>query len=250
MRVLVTLGANFSDAEILGTAVLLAAALEAELHGVFIADADVFRMAALPGAWELSYPKAAERPIQLESLELLYRARAIEVEKRLLEQARAAHVRCSFEVARARRSHWVLSAASEPDVILLTNASEARLFGATPPRRASAPGRPRPVMAVFDGSEPGRRAIAAGRQAAAHLRAPFYLAFAVDRSTHGRDSLLHELREQIGVDTVVDVAGGGVERLAAAAKSRGAALILWGQGDPAEAERLSQLSRCPVALLR
>lgn len=250
MRLLLTLDADLCDREVLEATARLAAALEADLHGLFIEDADVFRMAELPGAWEMSYPKAAERRIQLEDLESAYRRRAAEARESLFAIAQAAQVRCSFEVMRGRRSHCLLSAAPEPDVVVLTSGRSARLFGSTTRRSADVRPRPGSVMAVFDGSEAGRQAVSIGRQVASRLRAPFYVAFAVDPSIENRRPLRKQLAEQVGQLAVVDTPGTSVGDLAAAANDRHAALILWSGGDSDQGERLARMARCSVALLR
>jgi hypothetical protein len=249
MRVLVMLGADLNDPEDLRTVAHLAAVLGADLHGLFIEDADVFHLAALPVAWEVSYPTATERLLQLETLELTYRSRAREAKKRLFEQAQKVHVRCSFEVTRGRRPQAALSAATELDVVVMTATAQMKAFGTATQREASTRRMPRPVMAIFDGSDAGLRAVTAARQLATQLGVPFCVAFAVDPSTSGRDSAREALRREVDDASIVDVGDADVTAMAAVARNRRAALILLSRGDSAEAERLVNLARCSVALL-
>jgi hypothetical protein len=248
MRVLVMLGAGLNDPEDLRTVAHLAAVLEADLHGLFIEDADLFRLAALPVAWEISYPTATERLLQPKTLELTYRIWAREAKKRLFEQARKLHVRCSFEVTRGQRPQAALSAATEPDVVVMTRASETKV-GMSTYRERAIRRWPRPVMAIFDGSEAGLRAVAAARQLATQLGVPFFVAFAVDPSTSGRHSAREALRQEVDDASIVDVGDGDVTAMAAVARNRRAVLILANRGDPAGAERLARLAGCSVALL-
>lgn len=249
MRVLVMLGAEPYDPEDLRTVAHLAAVLEADLHGLFIEDADVFRLAALPVAWEVSYRTATERLLQIEALELAYRRRAREARERLFEQARKAHVRCSFEVTRGRRPQSAQNAASELDVVVMTGAAEMKLFRTATRREPSTRRMARPVMAVFDGSEAGLRVVATGRQVAAQLCVPFFVAFTVDPSAPSRDSARAALRWEVDDASIVDVGEADVTAMAAVARNRRAALILLSRGDSAEAARLAGLARCSVALL-
>jgi hypothetical protein len=200
-------------------------------------------------AWEVSYSTAKEHLLELEALETTYRSRAREARELLFEQAQKAHVRCTFEVTRGRRPQSALSAATELDVVVMTAAAEMKVFGTAIRREPGIRRKPRPVMAVFDGSDAGQRAVATGRQVAALLRVPFLVAFAIGPSAPSRDAARDALRREVDDASIVDVGNTDIAGLAAAARDRRAVLILLNRGDSAEAEQLARLAACSVALL-
>lgn len=91
----------------------------AELHGLFVEDEDLLRMAALPVTRVLGYRSAAPREISLAEMERELRAHAARAESLLRAAAERAKLGASFRVARGRVVAQVVLAAGEADLVLL-----------------------------------------------------------------------------------------------------------------------------------
>ena len=170
-RILVALDASISGLSALEAAVALASRLEAELIGLFVEDADLLKLAALPFAREVGFPSARRRRLGSVEMERSLRAQASRAEAALIAAAERRSVRCSFRVVRGRVAEQVLEAATEVDLLALGRAqprawragSTARVIvGAVscpvPLLSPGAPVRP-PVAVVYDGSAESARAL-------------------------------------------------------------------------------------------
>jgi len=151
--------------------VALASRLEAELIGLFVEDADLLKLAALPFAREVGFPSAIRRRLGSAEMERSLRAQASRAEAALVAAADRQSVRCSFRVVRGQVTEQVLEAATEVDLLALGRAqarawragSTARVIVGTASRPVlllppDAPVRP-PVAVVYDGSAESARAL-------------------------------------------------------------------------------------------
>jgi nucleotide-binding universal stress UspA family protein len=133
-RIVVGLDASPDSEAALRAAVLLASALEAEVHGVFVEDERLLRAAALPCSrqlWPVTGSAAAFDPLALASL-LRWQAR--QAERLLALVASARGVTWSFRVLRGPVAEAVMEAARSADLLVLGRTS-------APAVRRTGPGR-------------------------------------------------------------------------------------------------------------
>jgi len=246
MRVLVALTASPYDPSDLERAAQLAAALEADLHGLFLEDLELLALAALPGAVEVSYPRATERKLELARLEQSYRREAEKARARLLEYGSKVHVRCDFEVVRERRVPGALSRAREPDVVFV-------MRGGPLLTRRSVAAQPAPVLVICDVSAPGRRALRAGSRMARRAGVPVVAALVDGMSRAQRARAIEELQTEAPGATFAPVRAEDWIDWAALARSKRASLVLIGlsrsQLAPADVEKLVRQAGCPAVLV-
>jgi nucleotide-binding universal stress UspA family protein len=177
-RILVALDASAHSLAAVEAAADLAAAMQAEMEGLFVEDINLIRLASLPCTREVRHT-ASLASLDLEQMERALKAQAAEARQALAAAARRAHVQWSFHVARGRVAHEVLAAAAAADLVTLgklgrSRSPQARL-GSTVLRvlagapvalllveqwRVRAHGL-RPVLVVYDGSEGAGRALQA-----------------------------------------------------------------------------------------
>jgi nucleotide-binding universal stress UspA family protein len=167
-RILVVLDPSPYGLAALEVAAHLAAGLRAELEGLFVEDVDLLRLAGLPFTQEVTYPAAAERSLTPSDVQRTLRARAEQMRLALSSTAERVQVKWSFQVARGRMTRSALAAAA--DLLMMGGAGRAPKpvespVPKTPPIRG-------PVMAVYDGSEAGRRAVDTASRIARDSRAP------------------------------------------------------------------------------
>jgi hypothetical protein len=134
-------------------ALQLALAMQAELSGVFVEDADLLRVAALPFTREVGLVSGALRPLETADVESALRRQAEQVRRSLAELAQGAQVRWSFRVARGKLAGEVLAAAGRADVVV--TGERQRVAGAG--ERLAIP--PTTITAVVEPTEAGLRAL-------------------------------------------------------------------------------------------
>lgn len=174
-RILVALDASPSSLAALEAAVELAADYGAALIGLFVEDVNLVRMAQLPFSRKVVEYNARVRDLELEDLERQLRAQGERARLALAQRATARGVRWSFRVSRGEIPLEVLAEAEGVDFIILgkTGWSGRRRLGSTTRVVLSkAAGHvlvlergvriSRPVNIVYDGSELGKEALAAG----------------------------------------------------------------------------------------
>ena len=194
-RILVALDASTHSLAALEAAAALAAALEAELRGLFVEDINLLRLAGLPFAREVHYPAAGDRPLERASMERQLRALATQARQALAAVAGRRRVRWSFTVVRGHVAAEVLTAARETDLLALGKAGRSltrrAALGST--ARAAAMGAPgavllwqlggglgEPVRVIYDGSPGAHRALAVAAQLAAAANAPLTVLLLAD----------------------------------------------------------------------
>lgn len=173
-RILVALDASRESLAALDAAAALAARLQAELMGLFIEDADLLNLAALPFSREAPLLSRAGRILDPERLEQELKSKAAIARQALARRAESLHLQWSFRIARGRVEAELLAAAAEADLIAVGKSTRpmsgdvrlgrhARAIAAQSARSmlfASPVGCPSdaPLAAVYDG---GPRSIAA-----------------------------------------------------------------------------------------
>jgi nucleotide-binding universal stress UspA family protein len=173
-RILVALDASLHSLAALEAAAELAATLEAELHGLFVEDAGLLRLAGLPVAREMRYPFVAPARLDRARMERELRAQAAQARRALAAACEQRQVKWSFRVVRGEVAPEVLAAAREADLLSLGKASRplirrvhmgstARTAAARCSRSVLLLQRDRtirpPVVVLYDGSESSLRAL-------------------------------------------------------------------------------------------
>ena len=115
-RVVVPLDAASENREAIATAARLAAHARVPLHGVFVEDEDLLRLARLPFVRHVM-PGPGLEPLSVETLERQLRAAAERARKELAAAAARHRIDWSFEVVR-RANGPLLVAASEHDLVV------------------------------------------------------------------------------------------------------------------------------------
>jgi hypothetical protein len=108
-----------------------AAALEAELTGLFVEDVELLHFAGLPFAREIGAFSA--RALDVRTMERRLRSQAEEARRALAAAAEGKPLRWSFRVERGSVPARVRSALAEADLVVLLGGR-----GGQPPRRAAA----------------------------------------------------------------------------------------------------------------
>ena len=142
-RVVVPLDAAGENRTAIDTAARLAARAKAPLHGVFVEDEDLLRLASLPFARQVTLGAGAERFTTADA-ELSLRAAAERAHAELRAAAKRYRVKSSFEIVRGAAA-LALSGASSRDLVVagaLTRpvAGDFRLACRWWPTIAAAPG--------------------------------------------------------------------------------------------------------------
>ncbi|EGV16593.1 universal stress protein [Thiocapsa marina] len=160
-RIAVALDASPHSLQGLTLAAGIAAALDAELEGVFVEDTELLRLAGLPFLRELRLATLCESALDAERLERELRAAARGVRERLERTAVELGVNWSFRVWRGDLEAEILGAALDAELFAL-----GRIGRFAPLRRRPRPIAPKPrnggplVGVLYSGSEGATRALA------------------------------------------------------------------------------------------
>ena len=116
-RVWVALAASPQSPAALRAAARVAAAMQAELQGLFVEDANLFHLCNSPFCREVGLRTAVVRQLESQTVERQLRVLAAEMRRSLARVAGEAQVRWSFQVTRGAVEHELLAAA-ENSVLL------------------------------------------------------------------------------------------------------------------------------------
>lgn len=173
-RILVALDTSTHSLAGLDAAARLAAAMEAELVGLFVEDINLLRLAALPFAREISWPSTAGRQLNEEVMERELRLLASQARRALAYAAEQVEAEWTFRVVRGIVAREVMNAALEADLLTLGRASRSPMarvrLGST--ARAAVNQAPhsvllaregadleKPIIVTYDGSPSAGRAV-------------------------------------------------------------------------------------------
>ena len=201
-RILLTLDAVAHSPQLLDTASRLAARLDAELHALFVEDANLLRLAGLPFAREVRLTSATTRKLQNPEMERALRAQATRAQQALAVAAGRMNVRWSFRVTRGEVAAEVASESLQTDLVTvnLGIGQQARLtrLSATIGTLVSDMSCPAlmllqdaslqpPFVTVYDGTPPSDRALTlAARLARTDSREVIVLIVASDEQARVR----------------------------------------------------------------
>ena len=173
-RILVALDDSRQGFAALEVAAALAGQLRAELHGLFIEDASLLKLAALPNSQEVCFSVGTPRSLDAAALKRRLRAKAEEARHLLEESASQAEVVHSFRVSQGGLVHETLSDREVADVFVVGHQSRV-----TDVRSSSSkpPGYVEPVAAYCPNTVGGRRTLALAARIAQADRLPVMLLF-------------------------------------------------------------------------
>lgn len=118
-RVLVALDASPQSQAALRAAARVAAAMQAELQGLFVEDANLFHVCNSPFCREVGLRTAVVRQLESQTVERQLRVLAAEMRRSLARVAGEAQVRWSFQVTRGAVGHELLAAAENSILLSL-----------------------------------------------------------------------------------------------------------------------------------
>jgi len=173
-RILVALDASTHSLAALQAAAGLAAALQAELIGLFVEDENLLHLAGLPFAHEVLSPSATRQRMSSHKMEQQLRLQAWQARQALEAAAERVNARWHFRIIRGQVTDSVLKAALEADLLALGRVSRPlsprTRLGST--ARAASTGTNRsvlivqhgrdlsyPVLVTYDGSPRARQAL-------------------------------------------------------------------------------------------
>ena len=173
-RILVALDASRHGFAALEVAAVLAAQLRAELHGLFIEDASLLKLAALPNSQEVCFSIGVPRPLDAAALKRRLRAKAEEARRLLEESASRAEVVHSFRVSQGGLVRETLSDREAADVFVVGHQSRAAdVVGPS----SKPPGYVEPIAAYCPNTVGGRRTLALAARVARADALPVMLLF-------------------------------------------------------------------------
>jgi nucleotide-binding universal stress UspA family protein len=243
-RIVVALDASRSSLAALEAAADLAAAVDAELAGLFVEDENLVRLAGLPLARE--FDRISERPRSMDTGELRrHMARqARQARRALSQQAETRRVTWSFRTVRGHVTHEVRAAASEADLLVL--GSRGRSPGSTIGSTArellremptlllvAPPAGPRcgSVDVLFDGTEKGERALALASDLALSRDRPLRVLIAPDGEAEKReDHAKAVLGELASLAAYEELDMRGLRAAPARLRARGCGLLVLSRG--------------------
>lgn len=182
-RVVVALDASPASAAAAAAGAELAAALSAELAGLFVEDAALTRLADLPGASEVGTHTGAARRLSAVDLQRRLRAQAARARRFLERTAARVNLEARLDVVRGSAAAEVVAAAGELEILSLGRVGTSALTrlgsvaraalgsGRGPLLLLSPGGRlAPPLVVVYGDTAEARRALAAALRLAAVTR--------------------------------------------------------------------------------
>lgn len=201
-RILVALDASPHSLSALRAAARLAASLEAELRGLFVEEEELLRLSSL-SVREVDLLSARTRPLEERHVRRHVRRQRRRARREMERTANRREVRWSFSSTRGSVGVELRSAAGEADLVMVgtrgwtpgrrPGSTVLRLLREAPApvmilRRGTEIGRR--VYAVYDGSPPARRGLAAAIQIARRGELPLVVLLAAG------DEALQERRRE------------------------------------------------------
>jgi len=256
----------------------LARHFEAEFAALYVESEEILRLAGHPGARLVAATPETETGSEktaglgAEALARALRARAEEVRRTVEQAARGSAVSASFAIRRGRIAAEVASFASQSDLVIVAWAERAAWPGPISTARAAEamaranPGSilflregsalTGPIVVAFDGTETAERALEAGAAIAGTAGNPIEVILTTPRMAEAerwRDEIQKRLAGTNAELEFLHLPGGSRDELCAAARARGAALVVVGadvHGDETLAGELLDRLSCSLLLVR
>lgn len=242
-RIAVALDASEQSLRVMGLAADIAAALQAELEGVFVEDSEMLRAVGLPFQREFRLASRGESVIEPERLQRELRAAARWMRQSLEQSAQRLGCSWSFRVWRGDLQAEILSAASGAEMFTLSRIGRFAPFRRPSPLRAGSgmvgmPGAAAPaaltVSLLFDGSAAARRTLAAAAELSASGHAELHVILRgadADELSERRQLALELLGEAGERVKFIALEGGDAGDLAAAMLRSGGDVFLIDAGN-------------------
>lgn len=269
-RILIALDASHHSLAALRAAAELASSLQADLHGLFVEDDTLLRVAELSVARELQFPFATRGRLSPGRMSRQLRAQAQQAEQALSSLCKRHQIEWSFRVVRGDVSTLVLEEAVEADLLCLGRASRPVMHrssvGST--AKAAAVGAPccvllvsreteihPPIVVLYDGEPDNKRALLlAARVALGHGG---LLSVLVPPSAPGTSREIRErIKDSLDLEGLLiryrELSGSGVMSLINAAQTEGAGMLVMERCTLASAglTKLLNTLDCPVLLVK
>jgi nucleotide-binding universal stress UspA family protein len=243
-----------SDRATLEILSLLADASPAEIHGLFVEDTELLSLAGLPLAREVCRLTYVEREVQSGELERQFRFQARAAEQALTALASRRGLPCSFRTVRGEPVALLRETLEAMDLMLFGVARHALSVADYGPLTTRGRHLSRPVVAVYDGSEPAQRALGIAAQLA-RAGAHALTVLLVGETPTALDALRAQATQQLGRqpagfrEIVKPEMGELIEQVYS---SRACSLVIGRNEDLLSADNFERLRRqpgCPVVLV-
>jgi nucleotide-binding universal stress UspA family protein len=273
-RILVALDASKESLAALEAAAGLAAQLDAQITGLFIEDADLLNLAALPFSREAPALSRSGRLLEPERLAREFKSMAATARQALARMAEASHLQWSFRTTRGRIGTELLAAAREADLVAVgkgtrplsgqirlgqhtrtvaTQTTCSMLIASSVSSPADAP-----LAAVYDGAAPAHGALAlAARLSERDGRRLLVFVLGDSPATFARHEIaVREQLRALGVSAAIRrVRGTGLADVVRAVRTEPAALLVVGapavpSDEGAALDMLVEQSSCTVLVVR
>jgi nucleotide-binding universal stress UspA family protein len=269
-RILIALDASQHSMAALRAAARLASSFEAELHGLFVEDINLLRVAELPIARELQFPFAVHTRMDPERMRRQLRAQASRARRALASICTQEQIKWTFRVVRGGVSSRVLEEAAEADLLCLGRTSRPMIqrpgLGST--ARAAATRAQRsvllisrgtrispPVVVAYDGSPGAEQALLLASRLARELGG--FLSVLVPAGTPAsskeiQEQITHRLDGEKLIIRYRELVGPGTLPLISAVQLEGCGILVLGKAIlPLEDVReLADTLECPLLLVQ
>lgn len=168
-RITVVLGGAEPSRSLLDTLLPIVRGRSAEVLGLFVEDAELLRLAALPFSQELCRLTLTERRLDPAEMERQFRVRARLAQRTLDAALGVEHARCSFRTVRGTLGSLLPDEAGDVDVVVV---GPGRALFRSADRSARGPA---PVVVASTESEAGHRARELGARLAQTSQRPLML---------------------------------------------------------------------------
>lgn len=268
-RIVVALDASGHSLAALEAAADLASSLEAELHGLFVEDVNLLRVAGLPMARELQFPFARHARMDPGTMRRQLRAQARQARRAISSICKQRKIEWTFRVVRGTVSSEVLEAATSADLLCVGKASRPVLnrqrTGSTARAAAIKAGRTvllisqgtpikSPAVIAHDGSSHADRALPLACQLARVTGGLLWILISDDPARPSEELEARLTKRLEGEDLVVryrKLTGSGVTALIWSVETAGGGILVLSRAsfEQEEITRLLDELRCPLLVV-
>ena len=128
-RILVAMDTSAPSQAALEAAAALAERLNAELHGIYVQDQELLRLAQLPVGREVGLASARRRDLNPQGMERAWRVQAAHAKTALELVAKRHHLQSSFRIARGNVVAELLRASLEADMLAMGTLGHMAITG-------------------------------------------------------------------------------------------------------------------------
>jgi hypothetical protein len=254
-RISVALDVSSGGQSMLPMVADLAAALQAELEGVFVEDINLANFSSLPFMREIRTGTLTEDSISADSLRRSLRATARLAEQMLEHAARSAGIRSSFRIWQGEYSIEALSQQLQSDILGLLRLGKSHFAPAQPVLsvRSTSLLTVNNLSVLYRAAPVSEKVLEVARRLSGKLNLPLRLLLQDseqdEASTTRANELLHDQTRKSSVIEIENIAD-----LSFALKSAGNTILI---SDPAhpllreiEQKHLTSMIACPILIVR